>query len=376
MSVSSEKLVKLDGSLGEGGGQVLRVALCLSALYRIPVEIDNIRAGRPRPGLSAQHLKGVELVKEMCNAEVIGARIGSTRLIFKPGYLQSQKQEFVADTRTAGCICLLIQIALPCALFSSRAATYILKGGTNVPFGPQVEYIKNVFKPLLKRFGGDFEMDILKRGYYPQGGGEVHMKVTPVRYLKSIELLDAGVPTDIKGWSYVAGSVNINEAQTMTNNAHSTVVDELSKRSICVPPIDIITYKEPRNATVGHEAGINLMCKTSKDCVFGGSGLNSETRAQTPSGIDAAYQLLAPILMDSCVDQHLQDQMVILMVLAKGTSRVKIGKMELTCHAETAKQVAELMLGDKGLSFSLNKDENGSHILECNGLGLCNEYLS
>lgn len=372
----TQEMVKLDGSLGEGGGQVLRIALCLSALYKIPIEINNIRAGRPKPGLSAQHLKGVELVKEMCNAEVHGAEIGSTSLTFKPGDLHNKKQEFVADTKTAGCIGLLIQIALPCALFSSRAATYILKGGTNVPFGPHIEYFKHVFKPLLNKFGGDFELDVIRKGYYPQGGGEVQMRVTPINNLKGVELLDAGTPTDIKGWSYTSGAVNINEAHKIANDAKTRIKQELSKRDISVPPIDINAYKEQRDSAIGHGSGINLVCKTTKDCFFGGSGLGSRRPGPVPPGIEAADQVVAPILMDSCVDEHLQDQMIILMVLAKGPSKIKVGKKELTCHAETAKQVAEIMLKDKGLSFSLNKNENGSYVLECNGLGLKNEYLT
>ncbi|XP_058789367.1 RNA 3'-terminal phosphate cyclase-like [Phymastichus coffea] len=371
----TQELLKLDGSLGEGGGQVLRISLCLSALYKIPIEINNIRVGRPKPGLQTQHLKGVQLLKEMYNAEVHGAEIGSTCLIFKPGCFNNKIQEFVADTKTAGCIGLLIQIALPCALFSSRAAIYILKGGTNVPFGPHIEYFKHIFRPLLNRFGGDLELDIIRKGFYPQGGGEVHMRVTPVHNLKGIELLDAGIPTNIKGWSYTAGAVNINEAYRMANDAKSTIKQELSKRDINIPPIDIQAYKEQRDNAIGHGSGINLMCKTTTNCIFGGSGLGSKRPGPVPPGIEAANQVIAPILIDSCVDEHLQDQMIILMVLAKGHSKINVGKKELTCHAETAKQVTEIMLGDKGLSFSLSKNENGSYILECNGLGLCNEYL-
>ncbi|KAL7289861.1 RNA 3'-terminal phosphate cyclase [Trichogramma pretiosum] len=370
-----DEYLKIDGSLGEGGGQVLRVALCLSALYKIPIEIDNIRAGRPKPGLSAQHLKGVELVTKMCNAEVTGAELGSTNLKFKPGSMLHKKHELTADTKTAGCICLLIQVALPCALFASKAGTYILKGGTNVPFGPQIEYFKNVFRPLLKKFGGFFELDILRRGYYPQGGGEVHMRVTPVRNLKAVHLLDPGIPIDVRGWSFVAGSVNIIEAQKMTNDAKTKIIQELKKCDITTPPVEIITYKEPRNSAVGHGSGINIMCKTSRDCVFGGSGLGSKQRTPTPPGIEAANQLLYPILADACVDEHLQDQMIILMVLAKGLSKIRIGKNDLTCHAATAKQVAEIMLGSRGLLFTMNQDTNGSNILECNGLGLQNEFL-
>jgi RNA 3'-terminal phosphate cyclase (ATP) len=375
----SQELIKLDGNVGNGSGQVVRIAVCLSALYRIPVEIRNIRVRVAKSGLGEQHLRGVNLVKEMCNAEVTGAYIGSTCLTFKPGLLQNKNEEYLANIKTAGCVCLLIQIALPCALFSSRAATYILKGGTNVPLAPQIEYFNNVLRPLLKRFGADFRLDVVKRGLYPDGGGEVRMHVTPIHHLNGIELMEPGVPADIKGLSFVAGYVNINEAKKMTNDATSNIVQKLSKLAIPVPPINIITYKEPRNSVVGNGSGINLMCKTTTNCIFGGSGLmlvDNKNRIKLSPALIAANDILNPIFINSCVDQYLQDQMIIFMVLAKGPSKVNIGRCGFTSFTETVKQVAEIMLKSKGLSFSLNEAENGSYILECNGLGLTNNFLN
>ncbi|XP_043481959.1 RNA 3'-terminal phosphate cyclase [Leptopilina heterotoma] len=372
-------LLRIDGSLGEGGGQVLRIALSLSALYSIPIEIDGIRAGRPKPGLAAQHLKGVELVKELCNANVTGAHIGSTRLQFRPGPLQGRLKEYIADTKTAGCICLLAQVALPCALFapSSSPINLILKGGTNVPMGPHIEYLTEVFKPILNKFGADFDFSVIKRGYYPAGGGEFHLKIKPVKNLNAITLTDAGYPVKITGWSYVAGVVPLNEGHKMANNAKVVMTQGLSKRDITVPPTDILVYKEDREAAVGHGSGINIVCTTSTGCIFGGSGLGSK-KEQTCPGTEAANQILKPILSNSCVDEHSQDQIIILMALAKGTSRINIGKRELTCHTETAMKIAEIMLGDKGLRFNVFKSDDkndDSYILECNGVGLVNEFL-
>lgn len=107
----------------------------------------------------------MELVKEMCNAQVRGGYIGSTRLEFRPGPLNKTKRTFVADTQTAGCICLLAQVALPCALFfpCNDTITLILKGGTNVPMGPHIEYLTEVFKPMLNKFGADFDFVVVKR---------------------------------------------------------------------------------------------------------------------------------------------------------------------------------------------------------------------
>lgn len=110
----------------------------------------------------------MELVKEMCNAQVRGGYLGSTRLEFRPGPLNKNKREFVADTQTAGCICLLAQVALPCALFfpCNDTITLILKGGTNVPMGPHIEYLTEVFKPMLNKFGADFDFVIIRRYIY------------------------------------------------------------------------------------------------------------------------------------------------------------------------------------------------------------------
>ncbi|XP_011877577.1 PREDICTED: RNA 3'-terminal phosphate cyclase [Vollenhovia emeryi] len=303
-------LVQIDGSLGEGGGQVLRVALSLSALYGIPIEIDNIRAGRPKPGLAAQHLKGLELVKEMCNAQVRGGYIGSTHLEFRPGPPNTAKRTFVADTQTAGSICLLAQTALPCALFfpSDDPITLILKGGTNVPMSPHIEYLTEVFKPMLNKFGADFDFVIVKRGYYPKGGGELHLRLKPVRNLNAVTLTDLGVPLGITGWAYVAGSVHINEACRMADDAKAWLTDKLVTNNIRVPPITIEAYREDRGLAVGNGCGINIVCNTSTGCVLGGSGLDPKHQMGMPPGKAAAREILNPLLTGSCVDVDMQDQ--------------------------------------------------------------------
>ncbi|CAL7952450.1 unnamed protein product [Xylocopa violacea] len=378
--MSSSMLI--DGSLGEGGGQVLRIALCLSALYKISVKIDNIRAGRPKPGLAAQHLKGVELLKNMCDAQVYGAHIGSTSLEFKPGQLNAhRKHTFFVDTGTAGCICLLAQVALPCALFFPQrdAITLILKGGTNVPMGPHIEYLTEVLKPLLNKFGVDFYFKVITRGYYPKGGGEVHLCIKPVSYLNAIVLTDPGIPSEILGWAYVAGVVHIGEAHKMANDAKSVLTKGLNKHNIPLPPINIDVYKEDRSVAVGNGSGINVICTTTSGCIFGGSGLGSGRQEQIAPGIQAANEILDTILAGSCVDEHAQDQLIILMALAKGTSKINLGNKKLTCHTETAIKVAEMMLNQFNLRFKLCEDKNDkgnvSYTLECEGCAYDNTNI-
>lgn len=370
-------LVRIDGSLGEGGGQVLRIALSLSALYKIPVEIQNIRAGRPKPGLAAQHLTGVQLLTDMCQADVKGAHIGSTSLEFWPKQLSGHKLQYTVDTGTAGCICLILQVALPCILFTETQSTIslLLRGGTNVPMGPQIEYFTEVFKPLLNKFGADFDFEVTRRGYYPKGGGEVELWVKPIDYLNPITLINLGVPREIEGWSYVAGVVHINEAYKMENDAKNVLTEEFKKLNISFPPITIESYKENKDAAVGNGSGINIVCKTSTECILGGSGLGSGRNSNPPPGVVAGNQLLDPFLTDSCVDEHTQDQLIIFMALAKGVSKIKIGRKKLSTHTETAMKVAEMMLASRGLRFKLYESEDGNNtqILECEGCGLINK---
>ncbi|EFN86237.1 RNA 3'-terminal phosphate cyclase [Harpegnathos saltator] len=374
-------VVRIDGSLGEGGGQVLRTALTLSTLYRIPIEIENIRAGRLKPGLAAQHLKCVELAKEMCNAEVKGGCMGSTSLKFYPGPLNKYKKQFIADTHTAGCICLLAQVALPCALFlpCNEEITLFFKGGTNVPMGPHIEYLLKVFQPMLNKFGAKFQSSIARRGYYPKGGGEVRLDIHPIHHLNAVTLIDPGVPRQIIGWSFA--DINyIKEAYKMANDARATLRDTLMINKFEVPPMDIESYPVNKLITTGNGSGINIVCITSTDCFFGGSGLGRGPRDTSSPGKTAAEDILKPILTGACVDEHMQDQMIILMTLAEGVSRIKVGDKQLTSHTQTAMQVAEIMLGNRGLHFNLleSADNKGtlSYVLECQGCGLINSNLS
>ncbi|CAK9815262.1 RNA 3'-terminal phosphate cyclase [Anthophora quadrimaculata] len=373
--------MQIDGSMGEGGGQVLRIVLSLSALFKIPVKINNIRARRSKPGLATQHLKGVELLKNMCNAELHGAYIGSTDLEFKPGHSHADKTDtFFVDTGTAACICLLVQVALPYVLFLPRrdAVRLILKGGTNSPMGPHVEYLIEVFRPMLNKFGADFDCRVIKKGYYPKGGGEVHLYIKPVHTLKAVTLTDPGMPHKIFGYAYVTGFVSISGAYRIANDVKSTLRKGLNENNISVPPINIEVYKEDKSVATNRTTGINVICTTTSGCIIGGSGMNF-VHPEIPPGVQAANEILDTILERSCVDKYMQDQLIILMALAKGMSRINLGKTKLTCHTQTAIEVTEMILSKFGFHFKLceNKDARGDTLysLECEGCGYENKIV-
>ncbi|MCJ7817515.1 MAG: RNA 3'-terminal phosphate cyclase, partial [Candidatus Thorarchaeota archaeon] len=170
-------MIEIDGSYGEGGGQILRTSIALAALTMKPVQISKIRAGRPKPGLKKQHLSGIKLTGELVDATIEGLEVGSTEISFTPN--QRRSGSFSIDIGTAGSISLILQAVLPPAVLAPDPVTFLIQGGTDVKWSPPVDYLNNVFSPLLSRLGSIVEIEQKKRGHYPRGGGEVLCRVTP-----------------------------------------------------------------------------------------------------------------------------------------------------------------------------------------------------
>jgi RNA 3'-terminal phosphate cyclase (ATP) len=164
------KVIEIDGSFGEGGGQVLRTAVALSALLGREVHIKNIRAKRPNPGLRAQHMTAVKAVAALCDAETIGLEIESTELSFMPRKIVSGSFKF--DVGTAGSISLVLQALMPAGAFSSGGTEFEITGGTDVRWSPTIDYVRFVILPMLSRLGYAAELKLIRRGHYPKGGGK------------------------------------------------------------------------------------------------------------------------------------------------------------------------------------------------------------
>lgn len=323
--------MEVDGSVLEGGGQILRMSIAFSALMGVPVCIRNIRIGRSKPGLAAQHLTGVNLAAKMCNAKVEGAQLGSKVIKFIPGKIKGGFYE--ADVKTAGSISLLIQIALPLALLSDRQVKLSLKGGTNAEMAPQIDYMTEVFRPQLERFGCSFDLDLHKRGYFPKGGGHVTVNVNPVQQIQNAILVDFGEVKRIFGWSFVAGNVPFRLSEQASAGA---------KRALKTLQKDIIIecYKESHDVAPHNCNGIVLVCETTTGCILGGSCIGSKMVSPAEVGMMAAQELKTAVDCGSCLDEHAQDQVIIYMALASGKSSFKLG--ELTMHTKTAIYIAEM----------------------------------
>lgn len=194
--------LEFDGSLYEGGGQILRVGVSLAIIKRMPVRIYNIRANRPKPGLANSHMTAMKLACELCNGQIEGNQVGSSGIHLVPNTLC--RGAFSGDCGTAGSVTLMLQALLPpivksyCSEYSQEATTLVLKGGTDVGFSPPSHFTSEVLRPFLSKMGVNFDYQVDQRGFYPRGGGQITVRVHPVEAVSGVELLDQGDSLDFR----------------------------------------------------------------------------------------------------------------------------------------------------------------------------------
>jgi RNA 3'-terminal phosphate cyclase (ATP) len=314
-------MVVVDGSAGEGGGQVLRTALTLSVLTGLAVEVQNIRAGRPRPGLQPQHLTAVQAAAAVCGAHVEGADLESHRVRFVPGgEVRSGTYTFdVAQTAgrgSAGAVGLVLQtVLLPLAL-TGGTSWLTIRGGTHVPWAPSVDYLQQVFLPAAARMGLHVEAELTAWGFYPAGGGEVRVRVEgrPAP-LVPLRLMGRGALKRVWGRA-VAANLPAHIPQRMANRARN-----LLKAMIAETPSRVDTIEALRVRSAGPGAAIFLFAEYEQGvagfCAYGRKGLASEhVAAAACEDLLAHYRAAAP------ADPYLVDQLTLPMALAAGTSEV------------------------------------------------------
>ncbi|MFV5215029.1 RNA 3'-terminal phosphate cyclase [Azonexus caeni] len=291
--------IELDGSRGEGGGQILRTALSLSMITGIPFAIERIRAGRKKPGLLRQHLTAVQAAAQVCGAEVEGATPGSQRLRFKPGPVRCGDYRHAIGS--AGSCTLVLQTVLPALWFADGPSTLRVSGGTHNPAAPPADFLIRCWQPLLQRMGVTLDIQLLRHGFYPAGGGEVLASTAPVGAWQPLHLETRGELRRQSAIGIVAGvPVDVAKREMQRAASQLGVLDE----ELRVLP----SNEGPGNALLVVQEYANI---TEVFCAFGERGVPSETVADR-----AARE--ARLFRDSgaTVGEYLADQLLLPMALA------------------------------------------------------------
>ncbi len=313
----NDKMIEIDGSHGEGGGQILRTAIALSAVTGQAFHIYNIRKSRPVAGLKPQHQKAIEAVAKVCNAEVAGNGIGSTEVSFSPGTIEGGS--FDVNIGTAGSITLLLQALVPPLLFAENETEIELTGGTNVLWSPTTDFFSHVFCSFLDRMGVTIKVDIKNHGFYPRGGGRVKLLIEPQRKLKKLELVERGEMERIDVVSI--SSRDLKEKKVAERQLRSF------RETLRLKGHEHIVYADTLSSGTSIHAHVHY-----SNTKLGADVLGERGKPAEQIGSDCANLLKSQIDTGACLDRWMADQILPYMALSGGGA-VSVGEVTDHCRS-------------------------------------------
>ena len=328
-------LLKINGSYGEGGGQIIRSAVILSCITKQPIHLENIRKIRKIPGLRPQHLTAITILQKITNAKVIGAKIGSTELKFIPGNIESV--DLVEDIGTAGSIPLILQALIPVIAMSQKKLDLTIKGGTDVLWSPSIDYIQHVLGEVYSRMGIKFSLGLSKRGYYPKGDGHVQLQVHP-HNIKSI-LFSKRKTSDVK---------LICSFSKLSIEKIKKEIKEIEKK---LTDANFIVDTEIKNEEATNSGASVLIYSIDENSIIGIDGLFDKKRQKFDLDVEK-------FIKSSSIDENLADMLVVPASLGNGKTIFQV--REISKHLETNLFVTSKITGCK---YGIGKTSNGFEVI-------------
>ena len=334
-------MIEIDGSLGEGGGQVLRTCLSLSVLTGQPFHLSKIRAGREKPGLKPQHLKSIDAVAAISRAAVIGNDINSKEITFTPGTIRSGRYRF--DIGTAGSSELVLQtIYLPLCKADS-ASSVIITGGTHVPWSPCYHYLEYQWMQFLQRLGIEFVISLEQSGFYPQGGGRIDAIIRPVEFIQALSMVERGKLLKISGISAVA-NLDSSIAERQKRQAIQRMQSFLKEYGN--PEIRIKIFDLPSKFK-GTVILLKAEYENGSGCYYSLGELGKPAERVADEAIESLMEYL---ISGSAVDQYLADQLLVPLSFAVQKSEFSTSKItsHLMTNAEIIRKFLDISIDIEG----------------------------
>jgi len=316
-------MIYIDGSAKSGSGTIVRHAVALSSLLGEELHINNIRAKRDKPGLRPQHLASVTACARMCGARVEGAVVNSREIVYKPGG-RIKGGHYHWEIGTAGSTTLLVMTLLPLALFADEETVLTISGGLFQDFAPSAHHMQHVLFPTLGKMGIKAELEVIRPGYVPKGGGIIQVKVKPVSGgIKLLKLLEQGKVTEVTGLALSSRLREQRVSQRMAEECQRVFAEKGYH-------VRIKTLWDETALQAG--ASLALWAETDSGCLLGSDQAGKRGRSSEEIGRYVARNLLADLKTGATVDRYLTDQLIIYAALAGGATEYIIPR--LTEHVD------------------------------------------
>lgn len=336
-------MIIIDGSEGEGGGQVLRYACALALLTDTPFTIENIRGGREKPGLMRQHVTAIEAACVIGGAECSGLAVGSNSISFRPGRVTPGDYHFAVGT--AGSTGLVLQTILVPLMTADAPSRLVIEGGTHAMAAPPFDFIERTLLPVINRMGPTVSARLVRHGFFPRGGGRIEVDIVPAP-LRPVECIERGARRGVSVTAIVAG-IPFDVAERELRTARKTLPEW--------PEEAFVTRQVPAEQGPGNALLVEAEFEHVTEIIsgFGKLGLPAERLAQT-----AAKRMAGYLASDAFAGPYLQDQMLLPMAFARGGAFTTVKPSE---HMRTAASLIERFTGTR---FRVSDRDDGRHLVE------------